>query len=260
MVTNGTIERDEEAVIDRKGISLGLRYSGESKHTGSMKLEYRRDESDDPTKDGRVLAFAGDYTYKMDDRWRFLADAEYLKAEGNSDSFEGGEYMKLNAGLAWRGTNSDRLSALFLVSKIRDLPDLGVERDDGNTDRKKATVVSADVNWKVDENWTLGAKVGHRWMEVAPAGTNDFVDSTTTLGVLRADYSIDQKWDATFDYRVEKHHESGVTKDGVTVGLWREVNDNARIGVGYHKGGVNDDLRDLSDPEDGLFVNMTMKF
>ena len=34
----------------------------------------------------------------------------------------------------------------------------------------------------------------------------------------------------------------------------------ARLGVGYHTGGVHDDLRDLDAPEKGLFLNMTAKF
>lgn len=258
-MTFGTLRSREESDIDRQGLSFGAAFVGDGKHSGAVRLEYRRDKSEDEGRDGRVIAATGTYQYAVNESWRGLASLEFIEAKGG-ESFDAGRYMKADIGAAWRGAESDRWAAIFLLSRVEDVPGNGVLRDDGEGDKQKATVISVDVNHKPAPRWTLGAKGAYRWLDSAPAGSDDFVRSRSGLGVLRADYEIDQKWDVSADVRFQSFVESGATRTGATIGVWREVGPNARLGVGYHTGGVHDDLRDLDAPEKGLFLNMTAKF
>lgn len=258
-VTLGTLRSREGEDIDRRSLSLGASYAGDGRHSGAIRAEYRRDRSEDAGRDGRVIAVTGTYRYALSEDWRATSSVEYVDAKGGG-SFDAGRFLKADIGAAWRGAESDRWSALFLISRVEDVPGTGVTRDDGTGDRKKATVVSADVNHKPAPRWTIGAKVGYRWMDVAPAGTSDYVESDSALAIARVDYEIDKKWDISADLRVQTFEPSGATRTGATFGVWREVGDNARVGVGYHHGGVSSDLRDLDDPEKGLFLNLTAKF
>ena len=42
--------------------------------------------------------------------------------------------------------------------------------------------------------------------------------------------------------------------------VYRHVNNNAKIGVGYNFGRFSDDLTDLTHDDQGLFVNFVAKF
>lgn len=49
-------------------------------------------------------------------------------------------------------------------------------------------------------------------------------------------------------------------KTGATFGAWRAVGSNAKIGLGYHAGGIHSDLRNLDTPETGAFLNIVAAF
>ena len=50
------------------------------------------------------------------------------------------------------------------------------------------------------------------------------------------------------------------TDFGLLGAVYRHVNNNAKIGVGYNFGRFSDDLTDLTHDDQGLFVNFVAKF
>lgn len=252
--------RDTESAttIDRQSLSVGIAYS-DSFHQGAVRLETRRDDSNDTDRAGQAHAITGTYQYRLNDDWRLVSNLAFLDARGGS-SFDAGRALKAEIGGAWRSASSDRWSALALLSRVEDQPGTGVVRDDGDTDRQKATVVSLDTTWQATPRWSYGAKLAYRWLDTTPADSQDTITSSSGLGVLRADYNITPLWSLSADLRVQTFRESDSMKTGATFGAWRAVGSNAKIGLGYHAGGIHSDLRNLDTPETGAFLNIVAAF
>lgn len=60
--------------------------------------------------------------------------------------------------------------------------------------------------------------------------------------------------------RAFKAVDAGFTETGVLAAAYRNLGDNAQVGVGYNFGTFSDDLTDLTLDEDGVFVNLVAKF
>lgn len=97
-------------------------------------------------------------------------------------------------------------------------------------------------------------------VDLTNTGTGGNVAISNATVPINTDYSITKLWDLTADLRVQSFRESGTTKTGATIGAWRSVGSNAKVGVGYHAGGVHSDLRDLDTPETGAFINLIATF
>ncbi len=53
---------------------------------------------------------------------------------------------------------------------------------------------------------------------------------------------------------------ANTTEYGALLGVYRELNPYARIGVGYSWGGVSDDMRRIERAREGVFLNIIGKF
>ena len=151
---------------------------------------------------------------------------------------------------------------LLRLTALQDQPGEDQVDANGNTDgpKQRSQVVSVSASYDLSRHFTLGGKLGYRTSEVAPRGTDDFSPNTATLLVGRIDWHVVDKWDVLGESRVLYTEETETTEQGAVVGVYRHINDNVKIGVGYEWGAVSDNETDLEYDSQGLFLNLVGKF
>ena len=65
------------------------------------------------------------------------------------------------------------------------------------------------------------------------------------LGIVRADLHLVHEWDFVLEGRVLDLKEAGDRKYGALAVLYRHINQNMKVGVGYNFADFSDDLTDL---------------
>jgi hypothetical protein len=80
--------------------------------------------------------------------------------------------------------------------------------------------MSIDASYDLDRNWTLGGKLGYRSTQSA----------------------------------------AGTTQTGVLGAVYKHLGNNVKVGVGYNFSTFSDDLTDLTQDDEGAFINLIAKF
>lgn len=264
LVQYGESREEDGSRLDRRGLSLGLRYSDQDLVSGALRGEWLRERSDRPGNalDRDTWLLSGAYEHKISPDWRFVTSLDAVISDSDQSSFRDGRYVEARFGYAWRPADNDAVNALFSYSYLYDLPGIDQVNIDGDTagDRQKSHILNAAANWQVSPVWTLGAKYGYRLRDSAPRGTNTFTTSEAHLGVLRADFHVVHNWDILAEVRGLYTPHSGVKETAALLGVYRLFGDNLRVGGGYLKGRVDDDLRSIDVPKSGFFINITSQF
>ena len=126
---------------------------------------------------------------------------------------------------------------------------------------QRSNIFSIDGQYRLTNWLTLGAKYGLRSGEVSLTRvSDDFVNSTAQLGVIRADIHFIKKWDALIEGRILDVEEAADRRAGFLAAIYRHVGDNAKLGIGYNFTDFSSDLTDLSFDDSGVFVNLVAKF
>jgi len=165
---------------------------------------------------------------------------------------------------AYRPIWDDRFN---LIGKLVWLEDLSPtsQRFNGETlnYRQKSQIASIDAAYDISPKWTLGGKYAYRSGSVTSNRDSlDFTDSQAQLGVIRLDYHLTNRWDALVEGRYLDIGNGVTSRIGGQVGIFRHVNDNAKIGVGLTYGGIEDQyLAAVGREEDiGWYLNVVGKF
>ena len=119
-----------------------------------------------------------------------------------------------------------------------------------------------DASYDILPRLTLGAKYGHRSGSVTESRLSDeFFKSSADLGVLRLDYHLTHRWDASIEGRYLNIGNGTVERTGGLGILYRHINDNAKIGVGLSYGGIDEEYLLANDDDDlGWLINLVGKF
>ncbi|MBJ2151579.1 hypothetical protein [Paracoccus sp. IB05] len=260
----GESREEDGSTLERRGLSLGLRYNEADAISAGLRGEWRRETSDRPGNalDRDTWLISGFYETKVSEDWRFVSSVDAVISDSDQSSFRDGRYVEARIGYAWRPVENDRINALFSYTYLHDLPGADQVNIDGNVDgpRQKSHILNAAVSWKADPVWTLAAKYGYRMREAADRGSNDFTRSEAHLAVLRADYHIVHNWDVMAEVRGLWTPGSNTTEKAALLGIYRLFGDNIRVGGGYLWGEVSDDLRKIDSPDKGYFLNITTQF
>ncbi|MEO1748816.1 MAG: TonB-dependent receptor, partial [Pseudomonadota bacterium] len=172
-------------------------------------------------------------------------------------------YVESSIGFAYRPVENDRLNALFGYTFLYDLPGTDQVNANGETDgpRQISHVLSADGIWQANKYVSLGAKYGFRIGQVeTDRDSGDFEDSSAHLAIARADLHVLKSWDALVEGRVLWSPTAETTDYGALAALYRHVGSNLKAGVGYNFGRFSDDLTDLTQDDQGAFLNIVGKF
>jgi hypothetical protein len=246
--------------FERQAVSLAVGYHGEDNLDAKIKGEYRRERSDDGTRDSDTYVVGAGLSKQAIENWRALLNVDAVISKASKDTLDG-KYLEATAGLAYRPVESDYLNALFKYAFLYDLPGADQVTVNGTTlgPAQMSHILSADINYDLSKIVTLGAKYGFRFGKTKPRdGSSGWENSSAQIAILRADLHIVNHWDALVEGRV-LWNEDGANW-GALAAVYREVGENFKVGVGYNFGKFSDDLRDLTYDDHGIFVNAIGQF
>lgn len=247
--------------FDRTAVSLAANYRPSDKFDARVKGEVRFEDSDDDTRDVTSYYLGSNTRYNVSDDWRFLAAADVVIADA-TETTRDGEYIEASLGYAYRPTTNDRLNALFKYTFLYDNPGADQVTSTGTRGSSQLShILSADVSYDVTDILTIGGKYGFRIGESREreAGA-DWVDNSVHLGVIRADVHIVKNWDILLEGRVLWSPETDTTDFGALAAVYRQLDENFKVGLGYNFGRFTDDLRDISANDHGVFINAIGQF
>ncbi|MBD3666126.1 hypothetical protein [Sulfitobacter aestuariivivens] len=259
-------ERDDPVGgnLERTGLSFGAHYTNGDRLRGGLTVQYQREKNDlFPAQNRKTWGASGYLRYQATDEFRLLANIDAIISDSDQTSFRDGRYIEGKVGFAYRPVDNDRFNALFSYTYLEDLPGTDQVNLEGdlNGPRQKSHILNADVSYDLNRQFTLGAKYGYRKAEVETVrGSGNFNSNTAHLGILRLDYHVVHNWDIIAEARVMKFKETDVTETGALLGAWRHIGNNAKVGVGYQFGDVDDDLRRIEGRKEGFFINVIAKF
>jgi hypothetical protein len=231
--------------FDRVAISLAVGYKSDNGIDGKIKGEYRIDDSEDDTRDMEAYLMQASLGVKMDDDWRAIA------------TFDG------VLSVAYRPAEGDRLNALAKYTFLYDLPGKDQVSVDGTTSSpaQRSHIASVDASYDVTPQITLGGKYGVRIGETRDrAAGSPWVDSQVHLGILRADLHVVHEWDMMLEGRLMWSPTTDEQDFGAVAAIYRHFGDNVKVGLGWNFGRFSDDLRDLTQDDHGVFMNVIGKF
>ena len=258
----GEVHDEVGGDFERLAASFGTAWSPNDDVAARLRLEYRTEDGDGVANDRDTYMFSAGYSTTLARDWTLVADAEGLYSDSAMGDYHDGTYVHGSVGFAFRPIDNERLNALFMYSRLIDLPGEDQVDANGDTDgpQQKSHVFSLNANYDFGTMVTVGGKLAYRMSEIADRGTDDFTSNTAALAALRADWHVVHEWDLFGEGRVMYTPETGTTESGALFGVYRHLGEHAKLGVGYEWGGVSDDLTDISYQSRGLFVNIVGKF
>ena len=264
-IEDDTIDPDtglKNSDFDRRAISLAANYHNEVGVDGRAKGELRLEDLSDNSRDMTSYLLAGGFGVNASEDWRALGTLDAVFSDA-SVTTRRGEYVEASVGFAYRPAEGDRFNALAKYTYLYDLPGIDQVTIDGTTagPMQQSHIFSGDASYDLNNYLTIGAKYGVRFGEIRERSAgSSWVKSSAHLGILRADIHVVQDWDALLEGRILWQPETHTSNMGLIGGVYRHINDNFKLGVGYNFGIFSDDLRDLTYDDQGFFVNAIGKF
>lgn len=258
----GQITDSLDGDFERTAVSFGAAYDNDEGRTGRARIEYRTEDGDGVTRDRDTWGLSAAYATQVAEDWRLLTDVEALYSDSAEDDFRDGEYLRAKLAYAYRPVANERLNVLLSLTYLNDQPGEDQVDANGNTDgpKQRSQVVSIAANYDLNPQLTIGGKLGFRNSEVADRGTYDFEGDSAALLIGSAEYHVVGAWDVFGEGRALYSDGTGTTELGAVAGIYRHINENVKLGLGYEWGSVSDDETDLSYDGQGVFLNLVGKF
>ncbi len=257
---NGRIDDATTGVFRRTAVSLGVGYTAEGVRAGSS-IEMRREKGNGQNQ--TVWLMRNNVSYAVNPDWRVLGQVNLARADNNSPSVRAAEFTDVVAGLAYRPVNNERFNALARFEHYEDLGPVGQITGSGQTQSPKqvSRIFTADFNYDLSKQLTLGAKYGYRHGKVSLGRDSDtFVSSNAHLAVVRLDYNVMKSWDVLAEGRALWVTMANDKRFGALGAVYRHLGNNVKIGLGYSWSDFSDDLTDQSYTSHGPFLNLIGKF
>ena len=255
--------------LDRTAISANIGFGNDRIKTG-IAGEWREDENTDTGDVRQTWLLRTHARYLASEELRLQAKLNLAFSDQSSvdpllgpQSFNEAEFTEASLSAAYRPIWDDRFNLLAKVVLIEDLSPTS-QRFNGETldFRQRSRILSVDTSYDLSERWTLGGKYGYRSGSVTSSRDSlDFTESEAQLGVIRLDYHATHLWDAVLEGRILDIGNGTIRREGGLAGLYRHVNDNAKIGAGITWGGIEEEYLAAQD-DDGLgwYINVVGKF
>ncbi len=257
----GEVVDDLDNDFDRRAISIGMRRETEDLIL-SGRLEYRIEDglrSGNPLDaDTLVVALNANYTISPDARLIFALNT--ADTDTDESSILDGQYTEVSLGYAYRPTEHDRLNVLARYRYLEDLYGQRVDDVDEDGPRQRSHVISVDASYDLNPRWTLGGKFGYRLSETSANEASDFVQNDAVLSAVSLRYHLVHNWDMLLELRNFQTIQAETSETAALAAAYRHLGNNLKIGVGYNFGSFSDDLTDLTQDEEGVFVNIIAKF
>ncbi len=261
----GQIRDDRSGDFKRHAISLGAKYEDEQL-TASGRLEFRRERGDEivpprvDDRDADTILLTANATYKIDESRTLLGYVDLADTDTDESSIRDGRLTDVVVGYAVRPITNDRFNMLFKYRYYYDMYGQTVDGTDNRGPRQKSHIFTVDAEYDLNQQWSLGGKLGGRLSESASTSSSGFYDNDAWLAVVNARYHLVHNWDILMEARALHLEQAKTTELGVLAAAYRHFGNNMEVGVGYNFGDYSDDLADLTSDDRGLFLNVIAKF
>lgn len=259
----GTVFDATSGDIKRTALSLSAGYdNNQTKYGGTM--EWRDDKANVLSRRASIL-MKNKFSYKTTPDWRMLLGLDFAFSDSGLNGNFDADYKEFILGYAYRPILNDRFNALFKYAYFDDHASPGQLDANrisfANLYQQRNQVLSADGIYDLTPKLALGAKLGYRFGELRDntASNATWFNSQAWLGIVRADWHIVKEWDASGEFRYLQAKEAASAKSGALIGIFRQINENVKFGVGYNFTDFSDDLTDLSYKSHGFFINLVGK-
>lgn len=247
--------------FDRLAVYATYAYKEGDYFEGHIKGELRRDSSSDQSRNLNAYLIDAGSKIRISDDWRLIANVQGVFSDA-SDTTRNSAYVEGSIGYAYRPTTNDKLNALFKYTFLYDLPGQDQVTVSGATKgyEQISNILSADASYDINEIVTVGAKYGLRVGATKDRTLGaEWQNDIAQLGVVRMDVGIEKEWDALVEGRLLVTGWGETSQLGVLAAVYKHLNENFKIGVGYNFGSFSDDLRDVKADSHGVFFNVVGK-
>ncbi|MGL4402313.1 MAG: hypothetical protein ACRCTS_01035 [Fusobacteriaceae bacterium] len=248
-VDRGTIKKDSmtlEAKFEKKGFNM--------RNT----LEYSRTRGEGDETDIDSWGTANRFKKVINDEYTLFGVGNFLDGKNKSTGETEARNAELGLGTAYRPIWNDKLNFIGKYSYIYDLGSLGQLNTNFG---EKAHVLSLNTIYEISEKWDIGFKYAYRQEKVrVDRDSGPWFASSLDLFAVRLNYELIRKWDLFGEYHWLRNITDDQIKHGAMVGVYRELNDNLQLGVGYNFTQFDDDLTRLDYKSKGWFINLIGKF
>lgn len=256
LVEDGELKNNGDK-LRRTSTSLQLHYDNNS-YSSKHKIEYMRDRGTGIDDDEDVIGTTNKLKWLYDKEYTFFGVGNFLYGKNKDNREVDSRYAEFGLGTAYRPIWNDKLN---LIGKYTYLYDLGSLGQINTNAGEKAHILSLEGIYQINQRLDMGIK--YAWRKEKARATRDsgqWFDSTLDLLAFRVNYEIVQKWDILGEYRWLRDIQENQIKHGAIVGVYRELQENIQVGVGYNFTEFDDDLTNLDYKAKGWFVNIIGKF
>ena len=250
--------------VQRTAVSASMGYKF-SDIVYTAKFEYRNDEitttASHTNRDTYLMNNA--ISVKVNPEWRAIGKFNGSYSSSNAGDFYQGNYLELVSGMAYRPIYNDRWNALFKYTYFYDVPSAGQIALPGGAGNfsQQTHVLSFDGAYDITPQITLGGKYAFRIGQLRDNSSGSpWFDNQVHLLIGRIDYHIVKEWEFMGEVRTLIDPEAKNQNTGALAAIYRNVNDNFKMGIGYNFTNYTDDLTNLSYNNKGIFVNAVGKF
>lgn len=206
------------------------------------------------------LLYNANLRYKIDENSRLLGSIRYADTLTNESSILNGYFADVSVGYAYRPVENDRLNILARYRYLADLIGQRVDGTDEDGPRQVSHVARIDASYDLNPQWTIGGKIGARIAETSASEGDPFIKNDAWLAVGSLTYHAVLEWDALIELRSFNAVQAGTSDISVLAAAYKHFGNNVKLGLGYNFGQFSDDLTDLVQDGQGIFVNLVAKF
>lgn len=258
----GELNQETDNEIERTAITGSVSYKGDE-HRYAGALEYREDESQ--LEERTTWLWRNNYSTSITPDWKAIARLDLSLSDSSRGSEYDGEYIESALGYAYRPVDNDKLNLLFKYTYLYDLAaaEQLTPSENGTVDyAQRSHVLAVDATYDLTPKWTIGGKYAYRLGELRYSRDDsaDWFSSEGQLLILRGDWHVVKEWDATLEWRYRSENAANDSRHGLLGAVYRHVNQNVKLGVGYNGTEFNDDVTDLDYDANGWFINLVGKY
>lgn len=247
--------------------AVGYGYKNESFQIRN-KLEYRIDEGND-----RIRQWVTTNRAKtvISENLSWIGQFDFAKTFGSDSSSSDvvSNYTEAVIGFAYRPMAINDLNLFGKVTYV-----YGSDPDDqlianstssngtsyySSMYDQKSWVWSLEGVYEWNANWETAFKAAHRQGHLRYKGESSWYSSGASLYAARVNYKFSD-WEVQLEGRTLRSSLADDHKDGIVTSVYRNIGDNAKIGVGYNFTDYNDNLTHLNYNSHGWFVNVVGSF
>ena len=246
----------DDALIERTSLSLnGGRTSKDTQW--QSRLEWREDTG---AEEREQWVTTHRLSHKLNESWRVAGRINYSRTDDKLSSKAGAEFLEANMGFALRPWNTTLWALFGKLTVVEDVS--AIEQTGPNVAYydQKSRIASIEGIYNPDQRWEFAGKLMAREGEVRFGRMEgQWATSNAIFAATQVRREISDKWNVMAEYRVLSVKDGGL-RQGVLVGIDRDLNDHLRIGAGYNFTDFSDDLTDYDYDHRGVFINVTGRF